>query len=212
MAIRATITIFLTLLFKSVFPQSLSFALPQQLIKGATSKKPVIISEFKGYKFVSWDELADGTIHVANLERADVVNGQVVNQAIYNGQSKNAPIFIKGKNLLYLMWIDNEGIIKYTFNTSETGFKNNLPHSLQTSVQLPKVINAFALALDEKTTLLVIQSRKEEIYYSKVTFTNSNIIQCDNLTKLPFRKSGMLTGALIKENIVRLVLSGKKNS
>jgi hypothetical protein len=104
--------------------QNLHFGIPHPVLAGITTDRSTDVTHFKGGFFLTWKEPGQsGRVRMAYLGRQYDTTGSHHQETLPGDErSAFAPVFRVWKDRLYLFWIAPNGSVRYTMNSSDTGF------------------------------------------------------------------------------------------
>lgn len=202
---------FFTFISVSVIAQNLSFSVPINLLPNAVTNKAVDITLFNGRYFITWTDSQTGGIHVAYLgdkyQHLAVEHDYLIKEA----QSGFAPVLRKTPTRLYLIWIGTDGSIKYTFNSSETGFNDSQVYTLAINNMSPLTQGITSAINGDKITITSHSNSKDGMVYALAKIGTDGQLTCNGLKKIPGKSAAYPFVASLSDSVIRITYRGYRD-
>lgn len=181
--------------------QNLSFSTPVNFLPDATSDKAIDITRFKGNYFVTWNDAADKHIHVTCLNRHDAV--------IPDAVSDFAPVLRFTSDYIYALWIDKNGGIQYTFNSTDTSFTE--VHTLELKDAEPMSMGITASFTGNRIVITAHGKNRGTIVYAIVTPASDGTLHSEGLHILPVKSASYPFIVTLSDETVQVLFRGYKD-
>jgi len=191
--------------------QNLSFSTPVNLLPNAVTNKAVDITLFNGSYFITWNDSQTGNIHVDWLGNRYQRLATQHDYVIKDAQSSFAPVLRKTPNRLYVMWVGADGNIKYTFNSSETGFGDSHIYTLAINDAAPLSQGITSALNGDKITITSHTNSKDEMVYTVAKIGSDGQLTCDGLKKIPGKSAAYPFVASLSDSVIRVTYRGYRD-
>lgn len=191
--------------------QNLSFSSPVSILPNGSTGKAVDITLFNNNYFITWADSKSGDIHIAYLGNRYQHLAVEHDYAIKNAQSSFAPVLRKTSNRLYVMWISSGGNIKYTFNSSDTGFENSAVYTLSLTNTLPLAQGLTSALTGNYITIAAHSAAKDGMVYVVAKIGSDGQLTGNSFKKIPGKSAAYPFIVALSDSVVRVTYRGYKD-
>ena len=193
----------------NAFGQHLSFSPPANFLPEVRTNKAIDITTFKRNFFVTWNDVRDGSIHVAWLGRGSNHPAGEDELTVGGAQSNFAPVLRSTPDYLYVFWIAKDGSIQYAVNTSDSSFAGASVHELKGAAAVTMGITA-AFA-GGKIVLATHGPGRDGICYVLTTIGGTGSLDSATLVKVPGKSADFPFVVPLSDSVVRLTWRSNKD-
>ncbi|SDP57646.1 Phosphatidylinositol-specific phospholipase C, X domain [Mucilaginibacter sp. OK268] len=175
---------------KKTQAQNLSFSQPINFLPTAHTDKAIDITNFKNGYFVTWkDAGATGNIHVCYLGKQHDTRFSQNETIAGTEKSAFAPVLRVVSNHIYVLWLGEDGSLKYIINNSDTTFNTQTINtvSFEGSPKLRSGITA--TVINNRMMIASHADNKNDMVVALIDADDSGILKPATLQTVPNKKS-----------------------
>ena len=170
--------------------QNLSFSQPINFLPAAHTDKAIDITNFKNGYFVTWkDAGATGNIHVCYLGKQHDTRFSQNETTASTEKSAFAPVLRVVNNHIYVLWLGEDGSLKYIINNSDTTFNTQVIGTVNFE-NSPKLRSGItATVINNRMMIASHADNKNDMVVALIDADDSGILKPTTLQTVPNKKS-----------------------
>jgi len=188
--LSTALILFLILQGSKTQAQNLSFSQPINFLPTAHTDKAIDITNFKNGYFVTWKEAgATGNIHICYLGKQHDSRFSQNETTAGTEKSAFAPVLRVVNNHIYVLWLGEDGSLKYIINNSDTTFNTQTINTISFEGSLKLRSGITATVINNRMMIASHADNKNDMVVALIDADDTGILKSATLQTVPNKKS-----------------------